>query len=92
MDRHEERAHAAARQATAAQTSNRPLTSYSQIEQSQPCQLCGQRIVLRIAIGQGSRRSIWLPWPVNPKTTPAACEYAGERRGRAAWLDDICDK
>ena len=34
MDRHEERAHAAARQATAAQTSNRPLTSYSQIEHS----------------------------------------------------------
>ena len=68
MDRHEERAHAAARQATAAQTSNRPLTSYSQIEQSQPCQLCGQRIVLRIAIGQGSRRSIWLPWLVNPNS------------------------
>ena len=34
MDRHEERAHAAARQATAAQTSNRSLTSYSQIEHS----------------------------------------------------------
>ena len=82
MDRHEERAHAAARQATAAQTSNRPLTSSSQIEQSQPCQLCGQRIVradriLQEAVAQSSClgrliRKLHQP----PASTPASEEVA----------------
>ena len=38
-------ADAAAGQAVTAQAGDRPLTSSSQIEHSQPCQLCGQRIV-----------------------------------------------